>query len=136
MWTRAALTFRISQGAAPSVRWTDKFAINEETQRTGMMLQPGLMKKKGNRRRISSRAESPTLAHRFSFRVCSLSFENPELPAEPKLHPTTKVHFILADGYTVIGFCENCRFMKVLELKPKKSCFTFIKPCLYEYRGG
>lgn len=39
-------TLRISQGAVLSVCWTDKLAINEETERTGMMIQPGLMTNK------------------------------------------------------------------------------------------
>lgn len=41
-----ALTFRVSQGATLSVCWTDKLAIDEQTQRTGMVIQPGLMEKK------------------------------------------------------------------------------------------
>lgn len=40
--TQAALTFRISKGAPLSVCWTNKLAIDEQTQRTGMVIQPGL----------------------------------------------------------------------------------------------
>lgn len=45
MSTRSTPTFRVSQGVALSVCWTDKLAINEQTQRTGMVIQPCLMEK-------------------------------------------------------------------------------------------
>lgn len=41
-----ALTFGIRQGATLSVCWTDKLAVDEQTQRTGMVIQPGLMERK------------------------------------------------------------------------------------------
>lgn len=46
MSMHSTLTFRISQSVALSVCWTDKLAINEQTQRTGMVIQPCLMEKK------------------------------------------------------------------------------------------
>lgn len=46
VYFHAALTFRITQGMTLSVCRADKLAIDEETQKTGMVFQPGLMEKK------------------------------------------------------------------------------------------
>lgn len=50
----AALTFRIHNGASLSVCWTGKLSVNEQSQRTWMLIQPGLIYKRGQTARTKT----------------------------------------------------------------------------------